>query len=365
MPPTLPDPQRLVADIRAWARECGFADAGVAQLELSEDMTHLRRWLADGFHGGMHWLERDLNLRDHPSRLRSGTLSVISARMDYGGDLALAERILADGDKAYISRYALGRDYHKLLRARLLKLARRIEQAVGPHGYRVLTDSAPALEKAYARNARLGWIGKNTLLLRRETGSWFFLGEIYSDLPLPVADGAPVTNLCGSCAACIDICPTRAIVAPYRLDARRCISYLTIEHRGPIPLELRPLIGNRIFGCDDCQLACPWNRYARRSAEADFAPRHGLDTATLVDLFGWSEDEWLRRTEGMALRRAGYARWLRNLAVALGNAPPSAATVAALRHRAADADADVREHVSWALAQQHDKLRGAPVRPAP
>jgi epoxyqueuosine reductase len=352
------DPQLFIADVRRWAREYGFADVGIARLDLADDMTYLRRWLADGFHGGMQWLERDLHLREHPTRLRNGTLSVISARMDYYGDVTAAEEVLADGSKAYISRYALGRDYHRLMRARLLKLAQRIEQAIGPHGYRVLTDSAPALEKAYGRNAGLGWIGKNTLLLRRDAGSWFFLGEIYTDLLLP-AETTTASNLCGSCTSCIDVCPTQAIVAPYRLDARRCISYLTIEHHGAIPHELRPLIGNRIFGCDDCQLVCPWNRYAKRSAEADFAPRHGLDAASLVDLFRWSEAEWLRRTEGMALRRAGYTRWLRNLAVALGNAPHSPAVIDALRARENDTacDDEVREHIAWALAQQH--LRSA------
>ncbi|WP_043114672.1 tRNA epoxyqueuosine(34) reductase QueG [Solimonas soli] len=355
------DPQQLAAAIPAWARDYGFAGAGVAHLELAEDMAHLRRWLAEGFHGGMQWMERDLPLRDHPARLRPGTLSVISARMDYYGDVAAAD-VLADGNMAYISRYALGRDYHRLMRARLLKLAQRIEQVVGPHGHRVLTDSAPALEKAYARNAGLGWIGKNTLLLRRDAGSWFFLGEIYTDLLLPPAASSPPANLCGSCSACIDICPTRAIVAPYRLDARRCISYLTIEHHGSIPVELRPLIGNRIFGCDDCQLICPWNRYAKRSAEADFAPRHGLDAPQLVELFAWDEAEWLRRSEGMALRRAGYARWLRNLAIALGNAPHSPAVIDALRRRRDDAEEQVREHVAWALAQQQARA-AAPADP--
>ncbi|MGH8444532.1 MAG: tRNA epoxyqueuosine(34) reductase QueG, partial [Solimonas sp.] len=300
----------------------------------------------------MQWMERDLPLREHPQRLRPSALSVISVRMDYRGDAADAEAVLGDGNLAYISRYALGRDYHKLVRSRLLKLGRRIEEAIGPHGYRVLADSAPALEKAYARNAGLGWIGKNTLVLRREAGSWFFLGEIYTDLPLPPYDEPPLPNLCGSCSACIDVCPTQAIVAPYRLDARRCISYLTIEHHGPIPLELRPLMGNRIFGCDDCQLVCPWNRYAQTSVEPDFAARHELDAPQLVELFAWSEDEWLRRTEGMALRRAGYGRWLRNLAVALGNAPRSEAVVDALRSRADDADEIVREHVAWGLERQ-------------
>ncbi len=346
------DRSQLAAQIPLWARHYGFADAGIASLQIDADMAHLREWLDAGFHGDMAWMGRDLQLRADPAQLRPGTLSVISARMDYRGDAADAEQVLKDGERAYISRYALGRDYHKLMRARLLKLAKHIERAIGPHGYRVFADSAPALEKAYARNAGLGWIGKNTLLLQRHAGSWFFLGEIYTDLDLPGRDAATLSELCGNCSACLRVCPTQAIVAPYRLDARRCISYLTIEHHGAIPVELRPLIGNRIFGCDDCQLVCPWNRYAQRSSEADFAPRHGLDAPRLVELFGWSEAQWLLRTEGMALRRTGYARWLRNLAVALGNAPRSEATLQALAARRDAADEMVREHVAWALARQ-------------
>lgn len=338
-----------------WARSLGFADAGIARLQLDDDMAHLRRWLDDGFHGGMAWMNRDLHLREHPNQLHPGTVSVISARMDYRSDAISAEQMLEQPDHAYISRYALGRDYHKLMRGRLRKLAQRIEEHIGPHGYRVFSDSAPALEKAHARNAGLGWIGKNTLLLRRDAGSWFFLGEIYTDLLLPETSQEQVSNLCGTCSACIDICPTQAIVAPYRLDARRCISYLTIEHHGSIPLELRAPIGNRIFGCDDCQLVCPWNRYAKVTAEADFSPRHGLDAAKLVELFAWTEADWSQRTEGMALRRTGYARWLRNLAIALGNAPWSDETVQALSARREDADEMVREHVQWALEQQARK----------
>ncbi|SFF30619.1 epoxyqueuosine reductase [Fontimonas thermophila] len=342
----------LPARIVQWARELGFSDAGVSTRELDQDHAHLRAWLAQGRHGGMAYMARDPALRVEPERLQPGTVSVISARLPYrSAQAADPAQVLADGTRAYISRYALGRDYHRVVRARLRKLAQRIEQAIAPHGYRVLCDSAPALEKALARDARLGWIGKHTLLLHREAGSWFFLGEIYTDLPLPPPRTPAVENACGRCSACMRICPTQAIVAPYQLDARRCISYLTIEHHGPIPLELRPLIGNRIFGCDDCQLVCPWNRHAQLSAIPDFAPRHGLDAARLVDLFAWSEAEWLARTEGMALRRTGYTRWLRNLAVALGNAPTSAEVVAALRARATHPDAVVREHVHWALAR--------------
>lgn len=318
-------------------------------------MAHLRRWLDEGNHGGMAYLQRDLALREKPEQLRPGTLSVISARLDYRPAAEAAQAVLKDGNRAYISRYALGRDYHRLMRARLLKLAARIEQHIGPFGYRVFADSAPILEKALARNARLGWIGKNTLVLNREAGSWFFLGEIYTDLPLPLPETPAVANECGRCNACLKICPTQAFIAPYRLDARRCISYLTIEHHGPIPQELRPLMGNRIFGCDDCQLVCPWNRYARLSTEPDFAPRHGLDTAQLSDLFAWSEPQWLRKTEGMALRRAGYTRWRRNLAVALGNAPERSVATQSLQARADDPDEIVREHVHWALQHQNSK----------
>jgi len=343
-------PADLPQRIRGWALELGFDDAGIAHRGLAEDEAHLRRWLDAGHHAGMAFMARDVDLRLHPERLRPGTLGVISVRMRYRPDASAAQAVLRDGTAAYISRYALGRDYHRVMRARLLKLGARIEQAIGPHGYRVLTDSAPALEKALARNAGLGWIGKNTLLLHREAGSYFFIGEIYTDLPLPGNTGAPGTaEGCGGCQACLRACPTQAFVGPYELDARRCISYLTIEHHGPIPLDLRPLMGNRIFGCDDCQLVCPWNRHALTSTEPDFSPRHGLDAERLVNLFSWSESEWLRKTEGMALRRAGYARWLRNLAVALGNAPTSETVIQALVARRHDADAVLAEHVHWAL----------------
>ncbi|MBI2383884.1 MAG: tRNA epoxyqueuosine(34) reductase QueG [Gammaproteobacteria bacterium] len=347
----------LPARIKQWARELGFADAGIAELTLDRDLAHLHDWLAAGCHGGMHYMARDAEMRAQPQRLRPGTLAAISVRLDYRPHAEAAEAVLEAGDRAYVSRYALGRDYHRLVRARLLQLAARIEQAAGPHGYRVLADSAPALEKALARNARLGWIGKNTLLLNRNAGSWFFLGEIYTDLPLPPDDGPAAANHCGSCRACLDVCPTGAFTGPYRLDARRCISYLTIEHQGPIPLQLRPLMGNRIFGCDDCQLVCPWNRYARLTEEPDFAPRHALDRARLVELFAWSEAEWLARTEGMALRRAGYERWLRNLAVALGNAPPDEAAIRALESRLDHPGELVREHVCWALERQRAGAR--------
>ncbi|MEO6687733.1 MAG: tRNA epoxyqueuosine(34) reductase QueG, partial [Dokdonella sp.] len=279
---------------------------------------------------------------------------VISARMDYAPpELATAWDVIGDRERAYVSRYALGRDYHKVLRGRLQKLTERIGEVTGPFGHRVFTDSAPVLEKALARNAGLGWIGKHTLLLSRNAGSWFFLGEIYIDLPLPL--DAPETPHCGTCNRCIEICPTQAIVAPYKLDARRCISYLTIELRGSIPEELRPLIGNRVFGCDDCQLVCPWNKFAQSTPEADFAPRHGLDRASLAELFAWTEQQFLDRTQGMAIRRTGYEGWSRNIAVALGNAPATAEVQAALSSRANDASALVREHVAWALEERARK----------
>ena len=339
-------------NLRAWGRELGFADVGVSRLELGADAAHLEAWLRAGFHGSMAYMERSAAQRGAPQALRPGTISVVSARMDCTPPAAGAQAVLRDGTRAYIARYALGRDYHRVMRRRLKRLAERMRGELGDFGYRVLADSAPALEKALARNARLGWIGKNTLVMSRAAGSFSLLGEIYCDLPLePEAAGAP-RNHCGSCRACIDVCPTRAIVAPYRLDARRCISYLTIENRGPIPVEFRRAIGNRVFGCDDCQLACPWNRYAKLSAEKDFAPRHGLDRASLVELFAWDEPTWLAKTEGMALRRATYAGWLRNLAVALGNAPTSPEILSALRLRSAHPDSMVREHVEWAL-QQH------------
>jgi epoxyqueuosine reductase len=298
----------------------------------------------------MDYMARHGDKRSRPADLQPGTVRVISARMDYAPrGIRGAWDVINDAERGYVSRYALGRDYHKLMRNRLQKLAERIAGVTGPFGHRVFTDSAPVLEKALARNAGLGWIGKHTLLLDRDAGSWFFLGEIYTDLPLPT-DAAPSAH-CGTCTRCIDICPTRAIIAPYQLDARRCISYLTIELRGSIPEDLRPLIGNRIFGCDDCQLVCPWNKFAQATSEADFAARSGLDAPLLVDLFRWTEQDFLARTEGMAIRRTGYEGWLRNVAVALGNAPTTPAVLAALASRQDDPSPLVREHVVWALAR--------------
>ena len=344
--PCLPD----VGTLRGWAHELGFQYLGISDTDLGEDERRLQAWLAEGCHGEMEYMERHGRKRSRPAELVPGTLSIISVRMDYWpGAPGQAEAVLADPARAYISRYALGRDYHKLIRKRLQRLARRIEQAIGPFGYRVFTDSAPVLEKPLARKAGLGWIGKHTNLIHPAAGSWFFLGEIYTDLPLTTDPGRIEDDHCGTCRRCIDICPTQAIVEPYRLDARRCISYLTIELQGTIPVELRPRLGNRIYGCDDCQLVCPWNRFAQITAETGFLPRHGLDSAELIDLFAWSETEFLSRTEGSPIRRLGHERWLRNIAVALGNAPPSAAVVAALRARSDHPSALVREHVAWAL----------------
>jgi epoxyqueuosine reductase len=340
----------LTAQIKEWARELGFQQAGIADVELGEDAAHLRDWLANGQHGRMEYMQRHGERRERPDALVPGTLRVISVRMDYGtGEDAAAWATLEDGERAYVARYALGRDYHKVLRARLQKLADRIQDAIGPFGHRVFTDSAPVLERALARNSGLGWIGKNTCLIHRDAGSWFFLGELFVDLPLPV--DAPATAHCGTCRRCIDVCPTAAIIAPNRVDARRCISYLTIELDGPIPEEFRAAIGNRIFGCDDCQLVCPWNKFARRFDEPDFRARNDLDRASLVELFAWSEDDFLRRTEGSAIRRTGHRGWLRNIAVALGNAPSTPAVLAALDARRDEADDMVREHVRWALAR--------------
>ena len=344
------EPARLAEDIRRWGRELGFQQLGIADVELGVDEAWLRDWLAQGQHGEMDYMARHGDKRSRPAELQPGTLRVISARMDYGtGDDDAAWRTLDQGDRAYVARYALGRDYHKLLRGRLQKLADRIGEAVGKFGHRVFVDSAPVLERALARNAGLGWIGKNTCLINKQAGSWFFLGEIYVDLPLPV--DAPAGAHCGTCTRCLDVCPTGAIIAPNRVDARRCISYLTIELRGAIPEEFRKPIGNRIFGCDDCQLICPWNKFARRHDEPDFRTRNDLDRATLAELFAWSEEEFLRRTEGSAIRRTGYEGWLRNIAVALGNAPTSETTLAALHSREHEASDLVREHVAWALAQ--------------
>ncbi|MEZ5522653.1 MAG: tRNA epoxyqueuosine(34) reductase QueG [Dokdonella sp.] len=348
----------LLSEMREWATALGFQQLGVAGIELGADETHLLNWLRQGRHGEMDYMASHGSKRSRPQELVPGTVRVVSVRMDY---LAAQARpgfdVLEEPQRAYVARYALGRDYHKLMRTRLQKLANRIAERVGPFGYRAFVDSAPVLERALARDAGLGWIGKHTCLINRDAGSWFFLGELYTDLPLPL--DTPASAHCGTCRRCLDICPTQAIVAPYEVDARRCIAYLTIELRGPIPLELRRAMGNRVFGCDDCQLVCPWNKFATPTVEADFSPRHDLDDATLIELFEWDEAEFLRRTEGSPIRRTGHVGWLRNIAVALGNAPYSAATVAALEQRRHHPAEIVREHVAWALAEQADKQVGA------
>jgi epoxyqueuosine reductase len=350
-PARTPDLAVLARDIKRWGRELGFQQVGIADTDLGNAEARLLTWLAQERHGEMDYMAAHGTRRARPAELIPGTVRVISARLDYwpADDGAGAGAVLHRPETGYVARYALGRDYHKLLRARLQKLADRIAAAVGPFHYRAFTDSAPVLEKPLAQKAGLGWVGKHTNLINRDAGSWFLLGELYTDLPLPV--DAPVDDHCGSCRACLDACPTGAIVAPYQLDARRCISYLTIELKGSIPVELRPLLGNRVFGCDDCQLVCPWNRFARPTAEPDFAPRHGLAAPRLIELFRWSEAEFLKRTEGSAIRRTGYEGWLRNIAVALGNAPTRPDIVAALKARADHPSALVREHVAWALTQ--------------
>ncbi len=346
----------MVSRIEAWGQELGFSQIRVAGIDLSSAEPGLLAWLARGFHGGMGYMAAHGLKRARPGELVPGTASVVTARMDYlptltpEGWQAIEFAHLKRSSESVVSLYARGRDYHKVMRQRLQKLGERIQQQVGALGYRVFTDSAPVLEAELAVRSGQGWRGKHTLVLNRDAGSMFFLGEIYLDLALP--ESSPVTGHCGHCQACIDVCPTQAIVAPYQLDARRCISYLTIEHHGPIPLELRGLIGNRIYGCDDCQLVCPWNKFAKRSALPDFDPRAGLNGVQLVALFGWSEAEFLRNTEGSAIRRIGHERWLRNIAVALGNAlrhQPDPALEQALRQRALDPSDLVREHVQWAL----------------
>lgn len=342
----------ITRKLRHWGRELGFNAVGISNIDLAHAEQHLLAWLDKGYHGDMAWMQHHGSKRSRPAELVPGTLSIISARMDYfPPDSADAVMVLNHPERAYISRYALGRDYHKLIRQRLEKLAQRLQADIGTFGYRVFTDSAPVLEKPIAVKAGLGWMGKHTNVLSREAGSWFFLGEIYTDLPLP--ESGETSRHCGQCNACLEVCPTRAILAPYVLDARRCISYLTIEHQGSIPLALRPLLGNRIYGCDDCQLVCPWNRFARTSPEASFAVRHGLDSASLCELFQWSESDFLRRLEGSAIRRIGYERWLRNIAVALGNAPASPAILGVLEHKRANVNSAVlAEHLDWAIAQQ-------------
>lgn len=345
----------LAADIKRWAQELGLSACAITDTELGDHETHLLNWLNDGFHGEMEYMQRHGTKRSRPSELEPGTLRIVSVRLDYfPPDAADADEVLSNGDLGYVSRYAMGRDYHKVLRKRLQKLADKIASAAGKFSYRAFTDSAPVLEKAIAEKAGLGWIGKHSNLLGDKTGSWFFLGELYTNLPLPV-DAPQKTAHCGSCTACMDACPTNAIVAPYRVDARRCISYLTIELDGPIPTEFRRAMGNRIYGCDDCQLVCPFNKFASPTTVEDFKPRFNLDAPELVDLFAWTEDEFNSRMQGSPIRRIGYWNWLRNIAVALGNAPHSEHIVAALRARELSENTILREHVEWALREHVDK----------
>ncbi len=345
---------KLAQQIKIWGQELGFQQIAITDTQLEKAERSLNNWLQQGCHGDMEWMAQHGTKRTRPAELVSGTHRIISGRMDYWPpDILKSESVLAEANKAYISRYALGRDYHKVLRQRLQKLSSKIEQEIGAFGYRVFVDSAPVMEKPLAEKAGLGWIGKHSNLLNTDAGSWFFLGEIYTDLPLPI--DTPAEKHCGTCQSCIDICPTKAITQPYVVDARLCISYLTIELKGAIPEQLRPLLGNRIYGCDDCQLCCPWNRFATTSPETDFLPRHHLDDISLVELFDWDEATFLAKTEGTAIRRIGYERWLRNIAVAIGNALASDKTnekmISALKKKLDNKSEIVREHVQWALQQ--------------
>lgn len=341
----------LANRIKAWGHELGFQQVGITDIDLSKYEPRLLEWLALGLHGSMDYMQKHGLKRSRPDELVPGTVRIISVRMDYLPPESSIMAILNNPHKAYISRYALGRDYHKLLRNRLNQLAEKINTDIGTLGYRAFCDSAPVMEKPLAEKAGLGWIGKHTNVINAKAGSWFFLGELYTNLPLPI--DAPIDKShCGSCTACLTVCPTQAIIGPYQLDARRCISYLTIESRAAIPLELRPLLGNRIYGCDDCQLFCPWNKFAKHTQEKDFHPRHQLDSQDLIVLFNWTEAEFLEKTQGSAIRRIGYACWLRNIAVALGNAPKDDAIIFALTQRLQDPSELVREHVQWALERQ-------------
>lgn len=347
----MPNMQNLIIHIKEWGKELGFQQIGVSDIDLHQAETRLVEWLNQKFHGEMHYMHRHGLMRSRPADLVQGTIRIISARMNYlPEEQSRSEQLLDHPTKAYISRYALGRDYHKVLRSKLKTLAQRIQDSIGTYGYRVFVDSAPVLEKPLAEKAGLGWIGKHTNLINKNSGSWFFLGELYTDLPLPV--DKPEKSHCGSCRTCLDICPTGAIVGPYELDARRCISYLTIELKGRIPIKFRKLIGNRIYGCDDCQIFCPWNKFAKQTDEPDFTPRHNLNTSDLTELFLWSEETWRNKTRGSAIRRIGYKQWLRNIAVALGNAESSTEVIDALNSRINIADELVGEHVKWAK-QQH------------
>ena len=344
----------IETDIKRIGREHGFQQIGITDTRLDKQHQHYKQWIADHFHGEMSYMERNLDKRLHPEQLVPDTLSVICVSLDYRHDEASwPEELLDQNQMAYVSRYALGRDYHKLMRKRLKRFAETIAALVGDMGYRVFTDSAPVLEKALAAKAGIGWQGKHSNILNRERGSWFFLGEIYTDLALDI--DRPVEDHCGRCTSCIDVCPTQAIVAPYLVDARRCISYLTIEHHSAIPVEFRAAIGNRIYGCDDCQLFCPWNRFAKLSQDVDFKPRHGLDKISLLDCLSWSEDTFDENTLGSAIRRIGYQSWIRNIVVALGNADYDPHIIATLKTHHTNHNELIREHIDWAIQQQQSK----------
>ncbi|BCB08384.1 epoxyqueuosine reductase [Vreelandella venusta] len=353
------DLTHLAALIKTWGRELGFQQVGITDTQLAVHEKHLATWLEKGYHGDMSFMAKHGTKRTRPEELEPGTQRVISVRMDYLPAEVESTKVLGQPSRAYVSRYALGRDYHKLIRKRLAQLAKKIEQQVGAFGYRAFVDSAPVMERALAQKAGLGWFGKNAMLLNPKAGSLFFLGELYTDLPLPI--DTPFTQQhCGSCSACRTACPTGAIVDDKVVDSRKCISYLTIELHGAIPTEFRRAMGNRIYGCDDCQLVCPFTRFTRATQEDDFAPRHDLDRADLLNLFAWGEDEFLDKTAGSPIRRIGYERWLRNIAIGLGNAPWSRAVEAALWARRAYPSSLVREHVAWALEEQRLK-RGAKI----
>lgn len=344
----------LAQDIKQWGKDLGFQQVGIADVDLRDYEQHFEEWIEKGYHGEMAYMANNQEKRIDPSKLLEGTLRIISVRMDYALETSNSFAPLEQSTTAYVSRYARGRDYHKLIRKRLQNLAEKISANVGSHGYRAFVDSAPVLERALAEKAGLGWIGKNTMLINKSAGSWFFLGELFTDLPLPI--DAQESDHCGSCSACIDVCPTQAFAGPNSLDARKCISYLTIELRSAIPEELRSAMGNRVFGCDDCQLICPWNKFTKLTRETDFGPRHGLDDAALVDLFSWTEEQFLENTAGSAIRRIGYECWLRNLAVGLGNAETTEEITRALESKKNHSSALVREHVQWALSQHQSSL---------
>lgn len=351
-------PEQFLQNIQHWSEELGFSQLAISNIDLSQHEAYYQEWIDKNFHGEMGYMAKHGSKRYRPAELEPGTLRVISVRMDYFPPEAKSiQQVLGDKQLGLISRYATGRDYHKLIRKRLQKLVTKMQQELGEFGYRVFTDSAPVLEKALAQNAGLGWMGKHTNIINRQAGSWFFLGEIYTDLPLPVNQQAGI-NHCGKCTACIDICPTKAIIAPYKLDARRCISYLTIELKSAIPVEFRKAMGNHIYGCDDCQLVCPWNRFSKPSDEKDFEIRHGLDTPKLLDLFAWTEQEFLEKMQGSSIRRIGYMQWIRNIAIALGNGEKAETVISALKNKHPQVNEMVQEHIDWALQSLDSDANG-------